>query len=383
MANKGLSYRFGEFLLDTSDRQLWKGDVRLSLNTRYFDSLLLLLQNEGQLVGKDRFFNEVWSDVVVSDSALTQGIKEIRKQLGDDVMNPVFIQTVPRHGYRFIAPVEVTAGVILPGAPLPGSSLPGAPLTTTTATTKLLIPPNVQTALRWGIAGTIGGGLAGIFGGLLYGSALGYTPANPGLGTASILLVALSINVVVGLIGSFGISFGMISLDLLFRRPPSWNVWGAALGGLVIGGATKLLGMDAFSLLFGQAPDGITGGLEGAALGASLALGARLGRIKPTEDDLSHLSPWRPIIGGGLACAAAGALIPIAGGRLMGGSLELIARSFSDSRLQLDALGRFFGEVHFGLTSQVVLGGIEGLVFGICVVGAIVLSHRIRTPATT
>lgn len=62
----------------------------------------------------------------------------------------------------------------------------------------------------------------------------------------------------------------------------------------------------------------------------------------------------------------------------MGGSLELLARAFAGSRLHLDALGRYFGELHFGYTTQGVLGGIEGFFFGSCVVGAIVLAHRAR-----
>ncbi len=109
MANAGLIYRFGEFLLDTSDRQLWKGDTRVNLNSRYLDTLALLVREHGQLVEKERLFSEVWDDVVVSDSALTQCIKEIRKQLGDDASNPQYIQTVSRHGYRLIAPVEIVS----------------------------------------------------------------------------------------------------------------------------------------------------------------------------------------------------------------------------------------------------------------------------------
>ncbi len=240
------------------------------------------------------------------------------------------------------------------------------------------LKPFVRDAARWGIAGTIGGGLAGIFGGILYGSALGYTPADPGLGTASILLVALSINVIVGLVGGFGISFGMAAVGLLRRREPSWSIIGAALGGLLVGGLTKLLGVDAFTLFFGQAPPGITGGLEGAVLGAALALGVRLSLSKRFVNSTSPLSPWRPVLGGGLAGAAAGALVPLAGGNLMGGSLQLLSRSFEGSMLQLDVLGRFFGEMHFGVTTQVILGGIEGLLFGSCVVGAIVLAQKIR-----
>ena len=64
----------------------------------------------------------------------------------------------------------------------------------------------------------------------------------------------------------------------------------------------------------------------------------------------------------------------------MGGSLERVARSFGDSQLQLDALGQFFGEMQFGTATQVALGSIEGLLFGSCVAGALVLARRALVP---
>ena len=384
ISESGPIYRFGEFILDSADRQLWKNAVRISLNARYFDTLTLLVKEHGQLVGKDRFFDEVWNDVVVSDSALTQCIKDIRKQLGDDASDPHYIQTVPRHGYRFIAPVDLISqqGAAAPVTTSPASTRASSPNESNEATFDKSFVSSLWLAARWGIAGTLGGGLAGIFGGILYGSALSSTPTGPGLGTASILMVALSLNVLVGLIGGFGISFGMAVESVFRRQSPNWTMLGAALGGLVFGGLAKLLGVDAFTLFFGQAPAGITGGLEGAALGTAMAIGARLGLRKKPADGSSLASPWWPVLGGGFACALTGALIPLAGGRLMGGSLELIARSFEGSMLQLDTLAGIFGEVHIGMLTQVVLGGIEGLIFGACIVGTIILAQRISLPAS-
>ncbi|HSP83281.1 MAG TPA: transcriptional regulator [Gillisia sp.] len=390
MAKEDVTYRFGDFRLAVSNRQLWRGDDRVDLNARYFDALVLLVREHGQLVEKDRFFAEVWGDVVVSDSALTQCIKDVRKQLGDDAANPRYIETVPRYGYRFIGPVEAvpleSAGpgaaspeaVRLGGAvvvePLPdGGRVPRAGSgeeAEDTPAARSVAPPSLQAAALWGGAGALGGGFAGVLGGLLYGSALAYAPVEAGLGTASVLLVLLSLNVLVGFVGGAGVSVGMAAMGWITRRPLRWSVAGAALGGLLVGGGTKLVGVDAFHLLFGRAPAGITGGLEGAALGAALALGARLGGGSEAA------SPWRPVVGAGVAGAVAGALIPVAGGNLMGGSLVLLAHSFDGSRLHLDALGRFFGEVHFGHTTQVVLGGVEGLLFGSCVAGALVVARR-------
>lgn len=372
-----LSYMFDDFVLDVANRQLQQDGTQVNLNARYLDALVLLVREQGQLVQKEQFFNEVWGDVVVSDAALTQCIKILRKQLGDTASNPRYIETVPRYGYRFIGTVSAASSSgTLPDARSP-ETLP-APQTASNGNkpnpqTKHLLQNVGQNQLYktfvQGIAGTLGGTVAGALGGLLYGVGLASTPADPQLGTASILLVLVSLNIVLGTIGACGVSFGM-TVALIKGSHPSWSIAGAAFGGMFVGGTAKLLSVDAFTLFFGQAPAGITGGLEGAILGAAIALGTYWG------GGLDMPTYRRPVIGAGLAGAVAGVLIPLAGGRLLGGSLELLAQSFANSRLQLDALGRFFGEVHFGATTQVVLGGLEGLIFGSCVVGAIVLARR-------
>jgi hypothetical protein len=77
-----------------------------------------------------------------------------------------------------------------------------------------------------------------------------------------------------------------------------------------------------------------------------------------------------------LAGGGAGVLIPLLGGRLMGGSLYLLARTFPDSRLRLDQIGALFGEQGFGPISQIVTGGLEGALFGGCIVGATIIARR-------
>ena len=99
-------FRFGPFLLDADDRRLTRDGAPVELNARYLDALALLVRERGKLVSKDRFLDEVWRGVPVTDEALTQCIRTIRRQLGDDAARPRFIETVPKHGYRFIAPVS-------------------------------------------------------------------------------------------------------------------------------------------------------------------------------------------------------------------------------------------------------------------------------------
>ena len=69
---------------------------------KYFDLLCLLLRQRREAVRKDAIFAEVWSDVVVSDGALAQAVRTLRRTLGDDVREPRFIRTVSRHGYQFV-----------------------------------------------------------------------------------------------------------------------------------------------------------------------------------------------------------------------------------------------------------------------------------------
>src|SRR5690606_22813779 len=106
----GTLHHFADFTLDPAQRQLRRGGVRVELNTRYFDALALLVREQGQLVTKDRFLDEVWNGVPVTEEALTQCIRILRRSLGDNASDPAFIETVPKHGYRFIAPVTAADG---------------------------------------------------------------------------------------------------------------------------------------------------------------------------------------------------------------------------------------------------------------------------------
>ena len=111
------SYRFDRFALDPGDRQLRRDGEPVELSSRYLDALALLVREQGRLVSKDRFLDEVWKGVPVTDEALTQCIKTLRRQLGDDAARPRFIETVPKHGYRFVAAVETGEREVTPTTP--------------------------------------------------------------------------------------------------------------------------------------------------------------------------------------------------------------------------------------------------------------------------
>jgi len=346
-------FRFERFVLDPGNRRLTRDEAIVDLNARYLDALALLVGEAGRLVSKERFLADVWRGVPVTDEALTQCIKTLRRRLGDDAANPRFIETVPKHGYRFVAAVEQ-----LGDRPAPSRASPPGP------------------AYSWrhffllGGAGTIGAGVAGIIGGLFYGFAGASQPLGPGTGAASVLLVLLWLTIAAALMGGAGVSFGIAASGFAPRSPWS-TIVGGALGGLVIGGVVKLLGIDAFNLLFGQSPGDITGAGEGVVLGASVGLGTWLARRRP-----GHLSLRRSVAIAAMASGAAGVLITALGGRLLGGSLDLMAHGFSNSRLRLDPIGSLFGESGFGPISKIVTGGLEGLLFGGCIVGAMILARR-------
>ncbi|MDB5678750.1 transcriptional regulator [Sphingomonas bacterium] len=341
------SFRFDRFVLDPRDRLLARDGVAVELNARYLDALTLLAREAGKLVSKERFHDEVWRGVPVTDEALTQCIKTLRRQLGDDAARPRFIETVPKHGYRFIAPVAVADEV--------------APVVAAASSWRDLF-------LLTG-AGTIGAGIAGVVGGLFYGFAGAAQPLQPGMGAASVLLVLWCLTILMALIGGAGVAFGIAAAGRMSRDPWRWSAAGGAAGGLVVGGVVKLLGLDAFNLLLGRSPGDITGGIEGALLGGAVGLGGWLAsrRSGSRRQSIAIASG----VGG-----IAGALIPPIGGRLMGGSLDLLARSLPGSRLRLDHIGRWFGEAGFGPIAQSVTGALEGALFAGCIVGAMMVARR-------
>ena len=103
------AYAFGDFRLDVAARVLWrKGFGTVPLPSRAFDSLVYLVEHRDRLVNKNELIDAVWSDVVVTDDSLIHAISVVRRALGDDPNEPLYVRTVPRRGYRFIASVDAS-----------------------------------------------------------------------------------------------------------------------------------------------------------------------------------------------------------------------------------------------------------------------------------
>ncbi len=301
------------------------------------------------LVSKDRFFQEVWGGIAVTDEALTQCIKTLRSRLGDSAANPQFIETVPKHGYRFIAPVQWLGD----------------------ATSRVeAVKPSWRQFFLLGGAGTLGGIVAGLIGGLFFGF-MGASPQQADMGAISVILVLVCLTIFIALLGAAGVAFGIAATG--FARACTWwaRILGGAVGGLLVGALVKLIGSDAFQLLFGRSPGDITGSAEGALLGGAVGLGMWLASRRAPSESLG-----RSIVPAAIAGGLAGFVIPLLGGRMMGGSLDLLTAAFPDSRLRIDHIGRLFGESGFGPISQAITGGAEGALFVACVVGAMVWAQR-------
>jgi DNA-binding winged helix-turn-helix (wHTH) protein len=106
---KALRYHFDEFILSPRRRLLVRNGSEQRLIPRYFDLLVYLVEHRREAVHRRDIFDHVWKDVIVSDSALSQAIRTIRRTLGDDSREPRFVRTVSRHGYRFVFPEVIEA----------------------------------------------------------------------------------------------------------------------------------------------------------------------------------------------------------------------------------------------------------------------------------
>ncbi len=343
------SYRFDRFRLDPANRRLWLDETPVELNARYLDALILLVREDGRLVTKERFLAEVWKGVPVTDEALTQCVRTLRSRLGDAAGRPRFIETAPKHGYRFIAPVSWEADAAPSEAARAGWTRP----------------------LTIAGAAMLGGGIAGALGGLFYGVAGVTEPTGPGMGATSVVLVLVCLTALIGVVGAGAVGLGMALANRGRARPGPWSIAGGAAGGLVVGGLTKLIGSDAFSLLFGQSPGDITGAPEGIALGAGVGLAVWLAGLGQ-----ARLSARQGGLVGGLVGAGAGLVIAALGGRLMAGSLELVAIRFPQSRLSLEQMGGAFGEAGLGPLTRLAISGVEGLLFTGCVTAAVLWAWR-------
>ena len=90
---------------------LWRADERIALRPKAFDLLRYLVEHADRLVTHDQILEALWAGTYVNPEVVKKYIMEVRKALGDRPGAPAFIETVPRRGYRFVAPVLESGGV--------------------------------------------------------------------------------------------------------------------------------------------------------------------------------------------------------------------------------------------------------------------------------
>jgi len=108
---------FRTFRLDTKNHLLWRKGDRVPVAPKGFDVLAYLVEHAGRVVTQDEMLEALWSETYVNPEVLRKYILEIRKALGDRPDKPEFIETLPKRGYRFIAPVTDESGIELADLP--------------------------------------------------------------------------------------------------------------------------------------------------------------------------------------------------------------------------------------------------------------------------
>src|SRR5262245_6922701 len=99
-------YLFEQFYLDPQNERLLLDGVPINLQRKAFETLTMLVKNSGRIITKEEFLQELWPDSFVEEGSLTVNISLLRKALGEGQDGRKYIETIPRRGYRFIAPVR-------------------------------------------------------------------------------------------------------------------------------------------------------------------------------------------------------------------------------------------------------------------------------------
>src|SRR5919197_1994932 len=117
-------WRFADFHLDPDNACLWRGTQPITLTPKAFAVLQYLVTHPDRLITKDELLDAVWPETAVSEAVVRLAIAELRRALGDTAQGSRYIATVPRWGYRFVAPVTVAdSSARLAGTSAPQGSL--------------------------------------------------------------------------------------------------------------------------------------------------------------------------------------------------------------------------------------------------------------------
>src|SRR5271155_3139965 len=141
LAPKGTRYRFGPFELNTGEESLARNGTRVKVQDLPYRLLIMLVERSGEIVTRDEVRQRLWPEntFVEFDNSLGVAIRKVRDALNDDADAPRYVETLPRRGYRFVAPVTVlntvrSADPLQPTALVTKESSVPSPIATTKAT---------------------------------------------------------------------------------------------------------------------------------------------------------------------------------------------------------------------------------------------------------
>jgi TolB-like protein/DNA-binding winged helix-turn-helix (wHTH) protein/Flp pilus assembly protein TadD len=114
-------YKFGPYSLDPEERVLRRGDQPVAVPPKDLETLIVLVERAGHIVDKEELFEKVWPGVFIEEGNLSRRIFNLRQVLGDGADGLKYIETIPRRGYRFVAPLQQDQGHA-PPTPSPASA---------------------------------------------------------------------------------------------------------------------------------------------------------------------------------------------------------------------------------------------------------------------
>jgi DNA-binding winged helix-turn-helix (wHTH) protein len=363
----GRSFAFDAFLLVEATRSLLENGRRVDLPPRYFDLLVFLIERRERVVTKDDLYDGIWKDEIVTEGAIAQGVRFLRRSLRDDARNPRFIRTVAKFGYQWIGPLADASAEAEPG-PAPIALPASTPSREDDRPVReISLRAEMRTAFRIALeryasasAGSaLTGGLAGGLGALLL--VVSSSVGNPGRVIGVLALLGL----IIGGLGGLGVGFGLSFAEALVRRSRALVLCAAGgLSGALVGGLGHAAFAATVGALFGRAPLRFGGAHEGVWIGAFVGLGYGL-----STRDLVLAAPraayrLRVVGTAAIFCALGAALGSGFGASFTASSVDAIASLFRGSELSLAALGSWTGEPGFGRLSRIALSAYEGLFFG-------------------
>lgn len=112
MGTAAAQYEFGPFRLEPAEHRLLRSGVEVPLQFKAFETLCLLVENAGRLLKKEELLLHLWPNTSVEENNLNKNVSVLRKALGEHATGQSYIETVPRVGYRFVAPVKTVAPAV-------------------------------------------------------------------------------------------------------------------------------------------------------------------------------------------------------------------------------------------------------------------------------